>query len=159
MIRPRACRNWSPFHIRLGPKSRNLYEIKSICSISLCTEGNKEISGIQSTGAQGNGESLKKSQQQNARLWSEIHETYGGAGLAAQSCPTLATLWIEARQAPLSTGFSRQEYWSGPPLPSSGDLPDPEIKPRSPALQADETYEVPFQTGLIECGYVGSTPW
>ena len=34
-------------------------------------------------------------------------------------------------------GFSRQEYWSGLPFPSAGDLPDPGIKPRSPALQAD----------------------
>ena len=34
-------------------------------------------------------------------------------------------------------GFSRQEYWNGVPFPSSGDLPDPGIEPRSPALQAD----------------------
>ena len=40
-------------------------------------------------------------------------------------------------QAPLSMEFSRQEYWSGLPLPSPGYLPDPGIKPRSPALQAD----------------------
>ena len=40
-------------------------------------------------------------------------------------------------QAPLSMGFSRQEYWSGLPLPSSGDPPNPGIKPASPALQAD----------------------
>ena len=44
---------------------------------------------------------------------------------------------VLARQAPLSMGFSRQEYWSGLPFPSSGDLPAPGIKPRSPALQAD----------------------
>jgi len=42
-----------------------------------------------------------------------------------------------AHQAPLSMEFSRQKYWSGLPFPSPGDLPDPEIKPRSPALQAD----------------------
>ena len=40
-------------------------------------------------------------------------------------------------QAPLSMGFFRQEYWSGLPFPSPGDLPDPGIKPGSPALQAD----------------------
>ena len=40
-------------------------------------------------------------------------------------------------QAPPSMGFSRQEYWSGFPFPSPGDLPDPGIKPRSPALWAD----------------------
>ena len=48
-----------------------------------------------------------------------------------------ATLWSAARQAPLSMGFSRQEYWRGLPFPSPGDLPDPGIKPKSPALQVD----------------------
>ena len=47
------------------------------------------------------------------------------------------TLWTVAHQAPLSKGFLKQEYWSGMPFPSPGDLPDPGIKPRSPALQAD----------------------
>ena len=42
-----------------------------------------------------------------------------------------------AHQAPLSMGFSRQEYWSGLPFPSPGDLPNPKIEPGSPALQAD----------------------
>ena len=60
-----------------------------------------------------------------------------GGGLATKSHPTLATPLIVARQAPLSMGFSRQELWSGLSFPSPGDLPDPEIKPRSPALQAD----------------------
>ena len=45
---------------------------------------------------------------------------------------------------PGSMGFSRQEYWSGLPFPSPGDLPDPEIEPRSPAFQADPlTSELP----------------
>ena len=60
-----------------------------------------------------------------------------GGGLVAKSCPTLATPWTVARQAPLSMGFSRQEYWSGWPFPSPGHLPNPGIEPRSPALQAD----------------------
>ena len=47
------------------------------------------------------------------------------------------TPWTAAYQAPLSMGFSRQEYWSGLPFPSPGDLPDPGIEPGSPALQAD----------------------
>ena len=47
------------------------------------------------------------------------------------------TPWTVAHQAPPSMGFSRQEYWSGLPFPSPGDLPHPGIKPRSPALQAD----------------------
>ena len=44
------------------------------------------------------------------------------------------TPWTAARQAPLSKGFPRQEYWSGLPFPSPGDLPDPGIDPASPAL-------------------------
>ena len=44
------------------------------------------------------------------------------------------TPWIVAYQAPLSMGFSRQEYWSGLPFPSPGDLPDLGIEPVSPAL-------------------------
>ena len=47
-----------------------------------------------------------------------------------------ATPWIVACLSPLSMGFSRQEYWSGLPFPSPGDLPDPVIEPRSPILQA-----------------------
>ena len=48
-----------------------------------------------------------------------------------------ATPWTVAYQAPPSMGFSRQEYWSGLPFPSPGDLPDPGIEPGSPALEAD----------------------
>ena len=47
------------------------------------------------------------------------------------------TLWTVAYQAPLSVGFSRQEYWTGLPFPFPGDLPDPEIEPSSPVFQAD----------------------
>ena len=46
-------------------------------------------------------------------------------------------------QAPLSMEFSRQEYWSGLPFPSLGDLPNPRIKPRSPALQVDSLLTEP----------------
>ena len=48
--------------------------------------------------------------------------------------PHSVTPWTVAHQAPPSMVFSRQEYWSGLPFPSPGDLPDPGIKPRSPAL-------------------------
>ena len=48
-----------------------------------------------------------------------------------------ATLWTVVLLAPLSMGFSRQEYWSGLPFPFPGDLPNPAIKPRSPKLQVD----------------------
>ena len=74
------------------------------------------------------------------------------SSVVTQACPTLffffffsffffmsnsATPWTIACQAPLSMGFSRQEYWSGLPFPSPGDLPDPGIEHRSPTLQAD----------------------
>ena len=61
-----------------------------------------------------------------------------GGDLVAKLCLTLATPWTVARQAPLSMGFSRQDYSSGLPFPSPGELPDPGIKPGSPALQADD---------------------
>ena len=48
-----------------------------------------------------------------------------------------ATPLTVAHQAPLSKGFSRQEYWSGLPFSSPGDLPNPGVKPRSPVLQSD----------------------
>ena len=60
-----------------------------------------------------------------------------------------AVLWTVAHQAPLSMGFSRQEYWSGLPFPSPGDLPDPGIEPMSPALQADaKTSEPPGEPAI-----------
>ena len=47
------------------------------------------------------------------------------------------SLQPHGHMASLSMGFSRQEYWSGLPFPSPGDLPNPGIEPKSPALQAD----------------------
>ena len=56
------------------------------------------------------------------------------------SCVRLfVTPWTVACQAPLSMGFSRQEYWNGLLFPSPGHLPDPGIKPGSPAFQVDST--------------------
>ena len=62
---------------------------------------------------------------------------FSGGSLVTKSCPTLATPWTVALQAPLSFGFSRQEYWSRLPFLSPGDLPNPGIKAGSPVLQAD----------------------
>ena len=62
---------------------------------------------------------------------------FDGNDLVSELCPTLATAWTIAHHAPLSMGFSKQKYQSGFPVPSPGDLPDPEIEPTSPALQAD----------------------
>ena len=67
--------------------------------------------------------------------------------------------WTIARQAPLSMEFSRQEYWSGKPFLSPGDLPDPGIKPGSPALQADSLQSEPpgkpkKGRGINKCGCI-----
>ena len=62
-----------------------------------------------------------------------------------------ATPWTVARQAPLSMGFSRQEYWSGLPCPPPGDLPDPGIEPQSPASPASQADSLPLS-------HLGS-PW
>ena len=67
----------------------------------------------------------------------QMHCEQYGDSLVPKSCPTLVTTWTVACRAPLSMGFSRQEYWSGLPFPSPGDLPDPGIEPKSPALQTD----------------------
>ena len=60
-----------------------------------------------------------------------LNTTDGGGGLVAKSCLTLMTPWTVACQAPLSKGFSRQEYWSRLPCPPPEDLSDPGIKPIS----------------------------
>ena len=65
--------------------------------------------------------------------------------IVTPSCPTLV-----AYQAPPSMGFSRQERWSGLPFPSPGDLPDPGIEPRSPALQAEGLTSEPSGKLLIK---------
>ena len=67
--------------------------------------------------------------------------------------PLLATPWTVARQAPLSMGFFRQEYWGGLPFPAAGDLPDPGIEPESvlsPALAGGFFTTSSFPRGTLE---------
>ena len=67
-------------------------------------------------------------------FWSPGRTVVFCCHLGTQSCPTLCDPMAVAYQASLSMGFPRQEFWSGLPLPSPGDLPEPGIKPVSPAL-------------------------
>ena len=64
---------------------------------------------------------------------------------------SFVTLWTVAHQSPLSMEFSRQEYWSGLPFPSPGDLPDPGIEPASPVVAGGDftsvTREAPVPKG------------
>ena len=66
-----------------------------------------------------------------------LEVTFLGKGKSLSHIQLFVTPWTVTRQASLSMEFSRPEHWSGQPFPSPGDLPDPGIKHRSPALQAD----------------------
>ena len=69
-----------------------------------------------------------------------------------------ATPWTVAYQAPPSMGFSEQEYWSGLPFPSPGDLPDPGIEPGSPSLLPDFPRGSDGKVSVYNAGDPGSIP-
>ena len=102
----------------LGPKNQNIKQKL------YCNKFNKD---------------LKKGKTSTHKHTHPLFYWHAGGGLAAKLCLNLATLWTIAHQAPLSVGFSSQEYWSGLPFPSPGDLPDPGIESGSPALKADSS--------------------
>ena len=64
------------------------------------------------------------------------------------------TFWTIPRHAPLSMGFSREEYWSGLPFPPPGGLPDPGIEPRSSALRVDSLLSEPQGKPHVSIGWV-----
>ena len=75
---------------------------------------------------------------------------------------SFAIPWTVARQAPLSIRFLRQEYWNGLPFPSPGDLPDPGIKPASPALAGRFFITEPPEKPILNiavCIYRFQTPY
>ena len=82
-------------------------------------------------------------------VFAEMHYSLFRRGLKRKKVKSLshvrlfATPCTVAHQAPPSMGFSRQEYWSGLPFSSPGDLPNPGIEPGSPALQADALLSEP----------------
>ena len=78
------------------------------------------------------------------------------ASRLTQSCPALCDPMMIACQAPLSMGFSRQEYWTGLPCPPPGNLPNPEIKPASPASPSlqEDYLPVSHQGSLVEIGTI-----
>ena len=85
---------------------------------------------------------------------SQFHRISAGKGVVCMCvCVCLshvfATLWTIAYLVPLSMKFSRQEYWSGLPFPSPGDLRDPEVKPSSPELHADYLPSEPPGKGRV----------
>ena len=74
---------------------------------------------------------------QNCQVVSFSNLMYAAAAASLQSCPTLCSPMDGSPPGSSVHGISRQEYWSGLPFPSPGDLPNPGIEARSPALQAD----------------------
>ena len=85
---------------------------------------------------------------------------FGGGGQGwvtsvAQPCPTFCNPMNYSPPGSSVMEFSRQEYWSGLPFPSPGDLPDPEIEPRSPALQAESLPTEPPGRPIVVSMYVG----
>ena len=85
----------------------------------------------------------KRSESENRIVMSDFLQPHGLYEIESES--EVATPWTVACQASSFLGFSRQEYWSGLPFPSPGELPDPGIEPRSPALQADALTSEPPQ--------------
>ena len=77
-----------------------------------------------------------------------FHTVIMGGGSVTESGPTLENPWTVAREAPLAMEFSRQEYCSGLPVPYPGDLPNLEMEPGSPALQAGFFYH---QESPVRC--------
>ena len=84
----------------------------------------------------------KESKHKNLLLSALIHVMKWSEGLS--HVQLFLTPWTLAHRASLSMGFLRQEYWSEQLFPSSGHLPDPEIKPRPPTLQADSLISEPL---------------
>ena len=85
--------------------------------------------------------SVTSDMQMTPPLWQKLSSS---SSLLLSHVRLFATPWTVAYWAPPSMVFSRQEYWSGLPFPSPGDLPDPGIQSGSPALQADAlTFEPP----------------
>ena len=78
------------------------------------------------------------------------HEMMGSEVKSLSRVRLFPIPWTVAYQAPPSLGFSWQEYWSGLPFPSPGDIPNPGIEPESPALQADSLpTELPGTLNLL----------
>ena len=97
----------------------------------------------------GIGEGVKKAQTFIYKFWGFIIQHVKVKSLSRVRF--FATPWTVVYQAPPSVRFSRQEYWSGLPFPSPGDIPNPGIEPWSPALQADAlTSELPGKGNNIQ---------
>ena len=122
-----------------------------------CGDTEDGVGEVGSVGLLAAGQDREEAEHQGtSECWrSPAHDGPAGAGEllrkhpeeseseGAQWCPTLCDPMDCSPPGSLSMGFSRQEYWSGLPFPSSGDLPNPVIDSGSPALQADALWSEP----------------
>ena len=92
--------------------------------ISIITSGIRSLSSWHKDSWVG-----KKKLVTKALFWQDFKCWFIHLFSVKHPCPTLVTPWTVAHQAPLSMGFSRQEYWSVLPFPPPGDLPDPGVEP------------------------------
>ena len=134
MHHPITVLNFSVFPIIRSGHTKKVVLVPQSCWTS-CNPMNFSVHGLLQAGIQ---EWVK---------WSEVK--------LLSRVQLFATPWTVPYQASLSMGFPRQEHWSGLPFPSPGDLPDPGIEPRSPALQAD-ALAIPFSRDLPN---PGTKPW
>ena len=102
---------------------------------SICQQFGKLSSGHRTGKSQFSFQAQRKAMPKNVLTTPQLHLPH----TLAKSEVTLCDPMDVTYQAPPSMGFSRQEYWSGLPFPSPVDLPNPRIKPGSPALQGDST--------------------
>ena len=141
---PRVYSNSCPSNRWCHPAISSSFVPFSSCSQSLPVSESFPVSQLFTWGGQSIGVSASASvlpmytQNWSPLGWTGWISLQSKVKVKSLSCVRLfATLWTITYQAPPSMGFSRQEYWSGLPFPSPGDLPDPGIEPRSPALQAN----------------------
>ena len=116
----------------------------------LVSEDSRLHRGCQSVSAAGSKVPRDHGEGSDQRCW--LLQIFSTCGQSLSRVRLFATLWTVARQAPLSMGFPRQEYWSGLSFPSPGDLPNPGIEPSSPALQADSLLSEPPGKPVCQVG-------
>ena len=149
LLQPTPVKRWPTFHtLRVPARTAQLKPLgsQSYSRSEQCTPWfSPDVCHLPSVGIQPRyhrprkpSQDLQVGQSALTDLCFCVHSfLYSFMKVKVKSCLTLATPWTVAHRAPLSKGFPRQEYWSGLPFPSPGDLPDPEIEPQSPALQTE----------------------
>ena len=113
---------------------RNINDIRYADDATLMAESKEELKSLLMKVKEELEKNWLKTQHSKRRSWHLVPWKWKWSLSVVSDS---VTPWTVAHQASPSMGFSRQEYWSGLPVHSPGDIPDPGIEPRSPTLQAD----------------------